>query len=183
MDSESERLRQGFLQWQCQLRNLAMRDEGAMPDPGTKAALILSGGTEPITEIAAVLNRQPEHSRTSEIRQIANETKDPVLRPRAVMEFFSEGYYQRFEEFSDILTATFLADSKLAARLAADKRCTLQFEQSDQIYELPCTITRLTNDDPLRDATFWHNRLFNPGLAMDCVVLGFQPDWSTASTS
>ena len=44
-----------------------------------------------------------------------------------------------------------------------------------------CTVRRLSGNDPLREATFWHNLLFNPRLSADCIVLGFEPDWPRSS--
>ncbi len=180
MGSENERLKNGFLHWQCRLRQIAMRNDGGMPSPGMKPALVLAGGSEPITEIVTVLNRRPEFSQTMELRHIARRTQDPAQRREDALKFFSERYYQASKEFSDVLTATFVPNSKLAARLVSDRRCTLRFEQFNQTYELPCAVRRLSDNNPLRDATFWHNLLFNPGLARDAGILGFEPNWAAA---
>lgn len=176
-DDEFESLKEGFLHWQCWVRQFAAQGSAAMENPGVRAALILAGGTEPITEVATVLNRRTEYSQTARMREIVRGTDDPELRGKRAMKFFSEHYYHAPEKFTDTLTATFLSDSKLAVRLAADGACTLRFEQLNRTYELPCKVASLPDGDPLREATFWYNVLFNPGLAADCQVLGFEPDW------
>ena len=38
----------------------------------------------------------------------------------------------------------------------------------------------LDPEEPAFEATFWHNRLFNPNLPGDVAILGFQPDWRSA---
>ena len=35
-------------------------------------------------------------------------------------------------------------------------------------------------EQPAYQATWWHNRIFNPDLANDAVVLAFTPDWKSA---
>jgi hypothetical protein len=38
----------------------------------------------------------------------------------------------------------------------------------------------LAEADPLYQATFWHNKLFNPNLPGRVQVLSFAPDWMHA---
>ena len=108
---------------------------------------------------------------------MARRTHDPAERREAALKFLAERYYQAPREFSDILTASFPPDSATAARLLAGRECRLDFEQFNQWYRLPCTVRRLSPNNPLREATFWHNLLFNPRLSADCIILGFEPDW------
>ena len=63
------------------------------------------------------------------------------------------------------------------------RECRLDFEQFGQRYHLHCALRRLSEHNPLRQATFWHNLLFNPRLSADCVILGFEPDWGRSGTA
>ena len=108
---------------------------------------------------------------------MARRTHDPAERREAALKFLAERYYQASREFSDTLTAGFPPDSATAAKLLADRECLLDFEQFSQRYRLHCTVRRLSPNNPLREATFWHNLLFNPRLSADCTILGFEPDW------
>ena len=108
---------------------------------------------------------------------MARRTHDPAERREAALKFLAERYYQAAREFSDTLTASFPPDSATAATLLAQRECRLDFEQFSQRYRVRCTVRRLSPNNPLREATFWHNLLFNPRLPADCLVLGFEPDW------
>jgi hypothetical protein len=69
----------------------------------------------------------------------------------------------------------------MAARLRADGRCVLRFSQYEQRYDLPCRVRALAEDDPAFQATYWHNSLFNPDLPAGIQILGFQPEWESAT--
>ena len=202
-DRASERLHAGFLRWQCRVRQIAMRGHDGRPTSGmtplafpapasTRAAEPASGrgsaldsglvpgpapGGGPIARIVTVLCRRPEHSATMELRHLARRTHDPAERRGAALELLAERYFQAPREFSDTLTATFPPASETAAKLAAGRECRLDFEQHRQRYRVYCTVRRLSRNHPLREATFWHNLLFNPRLSADCIILGFEPDW------
>ena len=104
-------------------------------------------------------------------------THDPAQRREDALKFLAERYYQAPREFSDTLTASFPPDSATAATLLTHRECRLDFEQFSQRYRLHCTVRRLSRNNPLHEATFWHNLLFNPRLPADCIILGFEPDW------
>ena len=202
-----ERMRDAFLHWQCRIRQIAMRrHEGrptsamaplvsplprsapavqSAPAAGTPLdsgpAPVSARRTDPAARVVTVLCKRPEHSVTMELRHLARRTHDPAERREAAREFLAERYYQAAREFSDTLTATFPPASGTAARLLAGRRCRLDFEQFRQRYAVRCTVRRLSGNDPLREATFWHNLLFNPRLSADCIVLGFEPDWMRSS--
>ena len=194
----NERMRDGFLRWQCRIRQIAMRRHDGRPTSGMTPLVSptrrsvpgsaqgpaqgptqgLTGSTDPIVRIVTVLCRRPEHSATMELRHMARCTHDPGERREAALKFFAERYYQAAHEFSDTLTASFPPDSGAAAELLAGRECRLAFEQFSQRYDVRCTVRRLSENNPLREATFWHNLLFNPRLSADCIILGFEPDWS-----
>ena len=141
------------------------------PTPGS------TQGAGPIVRIVTVLCKRPEYSATMEFRHMARRTHDPAQRREDALKFLAERYYQTPREFSDTLTASFPPDSAIAATLLAHRECRLDFEQFSQRYRLHCTVRRLSRNNPLREATFWHNLLFNPRLPADCIILGFEPDW------
>ena len=171
-------LRDRFLGWQCRIRQIAMRNHGGRPSGGmTPRVSAVDGQDAPITRIVTVLCKRPEHSVTMELRHIARRTHDPAERRESALKLFAERYYQGAREFSDVLTATFPARSGTAAALAAGRECRLAFEQFSQRFDLRCTVRRLSRSNPLHEATFWHNLLFNPRLSADCIVLGLEPDW------
>ena len=194
LDSANERMRDSFLRWQCRIRQISMRShdgrpasgmmplvspaQGLGPGSGHDSASGSARSAEPIARIVTVLCRRPEHSATMELRHMARCTHDPGERREAALKFFAERYYQAAHEFSDTLTASFPPDSRAAAELLAGRECRLAFEQFSQRYDVRCTVRRLSENNPLREATFWHNLLFNPRLPADCIILGFEPDWS-----
>ena len=178
LDRANEELRDRFLRWQCRIRQIAMRTHGGRP-AGAMTPLALAVGTgAPFARVVTVLCRRPEHSATMELRHMARRTHDPAEQRESAVKFLAERYYQAASEFSDTLTASFSPDSDTAATLLDHRECRLAFEQFSQRFDVHCAIRRLSPNNPLREATFWHNLLFNPWLPADCVILGFEPDWA-----
>ena len=175
LDRANEELRERFLRWQCRIRQIAMRRDDGRPTGGMTP--LVSGWEGPVSRIVTVLSKRPEHSVTMELRHLARRTHDPAERRENALKLFAERHYQAATEFSDTLTASFPPDSPTAARLLEARECRLEFEQFNQRYRLHCTVRRLSEHNPLREATFWHNLLFNPRLPADCIILGFEPDW------
>ena len=176
LESANEELRGRFLRWQCRLRQIAMRSEGGRPSSGMTPLVHVSDG--PVGRIVTVLSKRPEHSVTMELRHLARRTHDPAERRENALRLLAERHYQAANEFSDQLTASFTPDSATAARLVDARECRLDFDQFGQRFRIPCAVRELSMHNPLREATFWHNLLFNPRLPADCVILGFEPDWS-----
>ncbi len=175
-------LRMAFLKWQCRVRQTAMRDNFGRPDDGITPALHLPGEQEPLGHIITLLNKSPGYSVTPELNHMARKTNDPAQRRDQAIRFFSATYYQKAAEFSDILTATFPPGSPGAARIREAGTVRLVFDAYAQVFGLTCKVWRLAPHNPLHQATIAHNKLFNPTLAPDVEVLGFEPDWA-ASTS
>ena len=206
LDRAPERVRDAFLHWQCRVRQIAMRSREGRPTSGMAplasrapaAAMESASGagsspdsgpapgsasdSEPIARIVTVLCKRPEHSATMELRHLARRTHDPAERRAAALELLAERYYQAPREFSDTLTASFPPASETAAKLLAGRECRLDFEQFRQRFRVHCTVRRLSEHDPLREAAFWHNLLFNPRLPADCIILGFVPDWGRSDS-
>ena len=177
LDRANEQLRDGFLRWQCRIRQIAMRSHDGRPTSGMTPLVSSADESTPIASVITVLCKRPEHSATMELRHMARRTHDPAERRESALKFLAERYYQSSREFSDILTASFPPDSATAAALLAQRECRLAFEQFSQRFDVHCTVGRLSPNNPLREATFWHNLLFNPRPSGDCVILEFDPDW------
>jgi hypothetical protein len=53
--------------------------------------------------------------------------------------------------------------------------CHLKFVQDSVDYAFDFDVVALDQDDEMFEATYWHNRLFNPTLPGKVRVLGFTP--------
>jgi len=174
-------LRDDFIGWQCRLRQLAARQAGGRPIPGmrpqvlTPAGELLSPGV-----IVLILERDPAAS-IALFRHQYQKTNDPIERYDKIVEILSGGYFQEPAVFSDVMTALFGGDSAVARRLLSHARCVLEFEQYNQAFRVPCSVSELAVRDDSYQATYWHNRMFNPNMPPDIRVLAFTPDWVHAS--
>ena len=175
-------LRTAFLKWQCRVRQVAMRDNQGRPDDAITPALFLPGEEEPMGHIITLLNKSPGYSVTSELLHMAKKTNDPAQRRDQAMQYLSATYYQKAAEFSDILTATFPPGSPGAAKIRRSKEVRLVFDAYTQMFDLNCRVWKLARHNPLFQSTMAHNKLFNPALAPDTEVLGFEPDWSRSTS-
>ncbi len=176
-------LRAKFLKWQCRTRQMMMREGQGRPDASITPDVYLPGMDKPLGGIITILNKQPSYSVTPELQHMARKTHDPAQRRDQALQFFSATYYQKHTEFSDILTATFPPGSPGAAAIRSAKTCRLVFEAYAQRFELACRVWKLTEKNLLHKSTMAHNRLFNPTLPVDTIVLGFEPDWSKCSAT
>lgn len=170
-------LRQSFLKWQCRVRQLNMRDGEGRPDDAIMPAVHLDGADEPLGHIITVMNKAPGYSVTPELEHMARKTHDPAQRRSDALRFLSATYYQKADEFSDVLTATFPPGSEGAMTIRRAQSCTLVFEAYSQRFDLVCKVWKLAAHNLLYQATMAHNRLFNPALPPATIVLGFEPDW------
>ncbi|HUF56891.1 MAG TPA: hypothetical protein VMM55_10075 [Thermohalobaculum sp.] len=180
-DADAAALRRAFLGWQCRVRQIIMREELGRPGPGIMPAVRLQDEAEPLGHLITVLSKLPQHSKVPEMRHIARRTMDPARRREDALKLMSEMHYQRPDEFSDLLTATFPPRSPGAAKLRAAERVRLVFEAYRQRYDLAARVWRLAEHHPSYQSTWWHNVLFNPALPRGTVILGFEPDWSASS--
>ncbi len=180
IDNEQALLCKHFLAWQCRLRQLAARRDEGRPSSGMRPAVILPDKSSlgPITVL--IIPRAPEES-SAQFRHLALKTHDPAERYGAVLRLLQSTHYQYPEEFADLMTALFAIDSPACASMVAAARCTLAFNEGEQGFMIPCAMRLLDEDHPAFQATYWHNKLFNPALPGVVQVLGFLPDWSAAS--
>ena len=176
----AERLRDHFVGWQCRLRADAMRRRAGRPAPGMCPRVLSVAGETLAPAVTTLLVRRESESFAPEFHHLTRRTHDPRDRREAALALLAERYYQYARDFSDLLTATFAADSPLAERLLREVRCVLAFAQDGQRYTLPCAVQKLGRVDPRREETWWHNALFNPQLPPDVPVLAFAPRWLDA---
>lgn len=124
-----------------------------------------------------IVKRDSEHL-TAEFRHMVRRTQNPADRYAAGLKVLAASYYQRPLEFDEDLTALFNQASAIASQLLAAGCCELTFEQYHQRYLLPCAVRQLAQHEPLFQATYWHNSLFNPHIPGAIKVLAFRPRWA-----
>jgi hypothetical protein len=132
----------------------------------------------PVPESIVVLINQSEPGEmTKQLRHIYRSTLDPRSRYERALGLLRTGYFQHPEHFSDVMTALFGPGAATAQNLLSAQHCVLEFDHYSQRYRVPCQITQLDESDEAWQATYWHNLLFSPHIAANCVILGFTPDW------
>ena len=179
----SQSLRDDFLAWQCRIRQIAMRTDAGRPSPGMTPR-VLSASGEVVTGrlTVLILPKEPDES-TSFFRFQVMRSADPRDIYQRGLAYLQADYFQEPHTFSDRVTAVLDRTSRLAATLLAEKTCVLEFEQFSQLYRIPCVVRRLGAGEHAREASLWHNRIFNPSLADDALVLEFRPDWAKTVAS
>jgi hypothetical protein len=180
--SAAEALCREFIGWQCRLRQLAARQNGGRPSSGMRPRVLdIARRTELSPGIVTlIVESEPENS-TRLFRYQYLQTHDPNERFDKMLEILQSSYFQEPARFSDLMTALFGPGSTLAARLAAQGRCILEFEQYTQGYRIPCAVARLAARHAFHQATYWHNRMFNPNVPAGIEILSFRPDWAHAA--
>ena len=133
-------------------------------------------------EVTVLLVRRDPAADAMRFQYMALKTNDPADRYESAMQFLSSTYYQRPKEFSDELTALFQPPLLLVRALLAKGDCMLDFEQFGTCYGIPCTVRQLAEDELAYQTTYWHNRLFNPNMPGNIIILGFLPNWNQAET-
>ena len=178
MDNDARR--SAFLGWQCRIRQIVVRDQQPASSGAVvpSVSVIDSEGITAIGGVITILNKKAEYEVTNEFRHLYRKTFDPGERVTSALKLLGEYYYQASHEFSDQLTATFSPESQQASSLLTHGQCVMKYQQFTQGYKVKCKVQQLGEEDPLYQATFWHNLLFNPNLAKDVIILSFIPDWS-----
>lgn len=178
-DTPSVRLREHFLGWQCRLRQYAIRHAGGRPTSGMRPTVTVAG--EVLGQITVLIVKREPGEITAQFRHMVQRTHDPGDRYDSALRTLAAAYYQRPEEFSDEMTALFGPGVSIASRLLKARHGTLDFEQYNQRYQIPCTVSDLPEKHPAYQATYWHNSLFNPAIPSDIQILAFRPDWRRAT--
>jgi len=173
-------LRDEFVGWQCRIRQLAARQAGGRPSAGMRPRVTSPEGAELAPGIVVLIVEADPTVSTTLFRYQYLKTQDPTERYDKMLEILQASYFQQPARFSDVMTALFGAPSALALRLLAHGRCVLEFEEYAQGYRIPCAIAALGAEHPRYQATYWHNRMFNPNLPGEVSILSFTPDWRHA---
>ena len=181
--SEGAELRKSFLKWQCRVRQSAMRENAGRPDDGIMPIIKLKNAESAFGSIITLIHKRPQFSVTAELTHMVKKTMDLAQRRNQAVGFLSSTYYQKYAEFSDILTATFRPNSIGAKNILQSGTCLLIFDAFNQCYDIKCKVRRLNKDDPFYKSTIAHNSLFNSSLHPETVVLGFEPKWNESSSS
>ena len=174
---------QAFIRWQCRLRQMIVREREGKPDFSIMPSLSLVGSKEPLGHIVTLMNKSQQYSHLPEMLQIAKHTHDPQIRQEKALKLLCEYYYTRSEQFSDILTATFVESSQGAKQILKADNVKLEFEAYGQQFSLFCQTKNFLKSHYYYKATWWHNHLFNPKLSKDVSVVGFIPDWKKSSST
>ena len=178
LDPAGQAARQEFLGWQCRIRQLSVREAGGRPTSGMRPRVSVPPDETDLGDIVVLIRKKASREVTTQFQHMVRKTRDPAERFESALRFLASAYYQRPDEFSDEMTALFGPGSALVRRLLDAGRCTLDFEQFGQRYQLKCRVEELAETDAAFQFTYWHNSLFNPALPRDVQILGFKPDWS-----
>jgi hypothetical protein len=177
----SQALCREFIGWQCRIRQLAARQDGGRPSSGMRPRVTTREGKELSPAVVTLIIESEPETSTQLFRYQYLKTHDPNERWDKMLEILQGSYFQEPSRFSDLMTALFGPRSTLGAQLRDQERCILEFEQYSQGYCIPCTVARLADRHAFHQATYWHNRLFNPNLPADVEILSFRPDWRHAA--
>lgn len=170
-------LRSHFLGWQCRIRQISARDYGGAPMPGMRPRVLSRSGDELMPAMTVlIVPKQPEES-TAYFKFQLQRTHEHKLAYEAGVKYLSAEYFQQPELFGEEMTALFARGSKAAGRIVKAQDCILDFEQFSQRFIMFCRARQLKPGEAAHEATLWHNRIFNPDVGNDTVVLGFSPDW------
>jgi hypothetical protein len=173
-------LKDKFLDWQCALRQTAMRTDGGRPSAGMRPRVLDEAGQEAVPALTVLLVPKAPEESTAFFRFQVAKSADPRETYEKVLRFLQADYFQDPKTFSERLLAVLPENAPLAGALTASGRCVLDFAQGRHGFRLPCKVKALKDGHADRDAAIWHNRIFNPTLPDSVEVLAFKPDWKTA---
>lgn len=157
-----------------------MRSDAGRPSGGMTPRCVGTDGGEISPALITLVVPSDSYESTAFFKHQVRKTTDPRSVYEKGLEFLQSTHFQNSSRFSDELTALFSIGSTVATALLERQECVLEFGQYNQTYSLPCTVRELPSSDPAREATLWHNRIFNPEIPSDVHILGFRPDWSQA---
>ena len=183
LDLEPNSIKVAFLKWQCRVRQISMRENSGRPEASIMPSLFLDLSEESIGSVITLIHKLPKFAVTAELFHMAKKTFDPAQRRDQALQFLSANYYQKYNEFSDVLTSTFLPNSEGARKIYESKNCFLVFEAFSQRFELSCKVWRLAEENYFFQSTVAHNQLFNPSMHPDTIILCFEPNWDKSFSS
>lgn len=166
-----------FLGWQCRIRQRSAREFGGAPLPGMRPRVLTRSGEELMSAMTVlILPKAPQES-TAFIKFQVQRTHEPAKVYEAGVKYLAAAHFQDPEHFSEEMTALFQEGSRIAHEISRARECLLDFEQSAQRFTMFCEVRKLKTSEAAHQATLWHNRIFNPNVPNDAIILGFQPDW------
>lgn len=166
---------QRFIAWQCRLRKMSMRELGGRPTAGMSAGVYAISVGEEQSRMNFLVVRKDPQERTDEFRHIVRKTPDSSQWIKNGLRILSELHYHEDGEFDNRLTALFSLESNLGYALTKAGQCHLKFAQDSVEHAFDFDVVSLNQDDELFQATYWHNKIFNPTLPGKVRVLGFNP--------
>lgn len=172
-----------FLGWQCRIRQIAMRRDNGRPSPGMQPRVISCDGKEILEKMTVLIRPKAATDSIAFFRHQLRKSNDPKLVRERGLTYLQSTHYQKSQKFSDKITALFFNPSPTADTLIEEKKCILEFAQSNQTYCFQTNVRALDSEDEGFQATIWHNRLFNPNIPHNVYVLEFQPSWDTAQSN
>jgi hypothetical protein len=170
-------LRSYFLGWQCRIRQRRAREYGGAPLPGMRPRLLSRLGEELMPALTLLIMPKSPQASTDYFKFQLQRTHDHAAAREAGVRYLAADYFQEPELFTDEMTALFQPGSQIAGRILALRECLLDFEQYAQRFTMFCRVRAVAAREAAHQATLWHNRVFNPNVPNDAVVLGFRPDW------
>ena len=169
--------RDEFFNWQCRIRQIAMREDEGMPSSGMQPSVRLGGGLVIMPAMNLLLVRKNSEESTAFFKFQVQKSNDPKEIKDKGLQFLQSTFFHNAQGFSDDLTAVFSPSSLVAEQLLQEGTCLLTFEQFNQTFKLVCRISLV---DPTHDywtASFWQAALFNPSIPGDVQILAFTPVW------
>lgn len=179
-ESAQRRLRDQFFRWQCRIRQISVRKADARPTSGM-VPRVDSAGAQGSAPRLTVLITKTDAAVTDQFRFFFKKTIDPAQRHDDAVNYLAAAHYQQPDTFRDELSALCGRRHAVADRLLQEGQCALEFEQYNQYYRIPCRVRSAAAGDPIFEATYWHNILFNPDMPPDVRVLVFEPVWRKAT--
>ncbi len=172
---ESSEQYQRFIAWQCRLRKQSMRESDGRPSEGMSAGVYSVSGGDEQSRMSFLIVRKDPATRTDEFRHIVRKTPDTNEWQKNGLRILAELHYHETDQFENRLTALFGLDSTLAEVLLQAGQCHLKIGEKGIDYAFDFDVEALSTDDDFFQATYWHNRLFNPTLPGQVQVLSFTP--------
>ncbi len=152
-----------------------MRELGGRPTAGMSAGVYAVAGGDEQSRMNFLIMRTETGDRTRELRHIVRKTPDSAEWMKHGLRILAERHYHDEDQFENRLTALFGLESTLGYALTRAGQCRLKFAEGSIEYEFEFDVVSLDEEDPLFEATYWHNHLFNPALPGRVRVLAFIP--------
>ena len=112
-----KKIRDGFLAWQCRIRQVAMREDGGRPSSGMRPRVLDSSGRELSAAITTLLVPKEPKESTAFFRHQVMRTPDPRDTYERALTFLQADYFQDPDAFGDRLVSVFSAGAARPRRM------------------------------------------------------------------